>query len=68
MCLMNLWGSNTMNTERWVILSYFNRDPVQVYGTFDTESEAHAYAEQQGFATNVGSAYEVKAILDINED
>jgi hypothetical protein len=57
----------TSSKEVFVILSYWPYEPVQVYGTFDTEQEAWAYAEAQAFTIGLGS-FEVKPIRDINEE
>ncbi len=47
-------------TGKWVVLSYFLLDPVQVYGLFDSCEEAIAYAEKQMKFT----AYEVRMVLN----
>jgi len=52
----------------WVVLSYFPRSPVHVYGVFRTDSEAYEYAERQGMAADSRSAYEVLEIRDVNEE
>ena len=57
-----------MSKEQWVIVSYWARNPTDVYGTFDTERAAHDYAEAHGFAANALSAYEVQCIIDVNEE
>jgi hypothetical protein len=54
--------------EQWVILSYFPYSPVEVYGTFSTEQEARDYAEQQGFAAGEDMAYDVRMILNTEEN
>jgi hypothetical protein len=46
---------------KFVILHYLPMEPVQVYGTFDTEDEARAYAETNDFAAGFG-AYSVQEI------
>jgi len=51
-------------TGKWVILSYFPQEPVQVYGLFDSEEDARAYAEGQGMANNSGGAYDVQMVLN----
>lgn len=38
---------NGEETGKWVVLSYFHYDPVEVYGLFDSREEAFAYAEKQ---------------------
>jgi hypothetical protein len=52
----------------WVILSYFERDPVQVYGVFASESEAREYAKSQGMAAQHSAAYDVVCVRDVNEE
>lgn len=47
--------NNNEETGKWVILSFFPYSPTEVYGFFDTDEEARAYAEQQGFAKGDGS-------------
>jgi len=54
---------NDEETGKWVILSYFPFSPVEVYGLFDTEEEAHAYAEEQGMSMS-GKAYSVHMVLN----
>ena len=56
--------------SKWVLLHYSPYEPVRVYGTFDTEDQAYAYAEQEGFngeeAIAAGeSAYEVRRIRNV---
>jgi hypothetical protein len=53
--------------ERWIIINYFPHEPSHVYGVFDSEEEALIYAEVQGMSTG-GNAYEIKSILDVNEE
>ena len=55
-----------MSAERWVIIDYFPHEPSHVYGTFATEKAAMDYAARQGFG--ISGAYEVKNILEINEE
>jgi len=50
-------------TGKWVILNFFGREPIDVYGLFDTEEEARNYAETQGMAIN-GNAYSVQMVLN----
>jgi hypothetical protein len=50
-------------TGKWVILQFFPHSPVEVYGLFDSEDEARAYAERQGFAMGQGS-YDVHMVLN----
>ena len=52
--------------ERWVIVHFWPRGPVQVYGTFQSDTEARDYAEQHGFAVDQG-AYTVVSIRDVEE-
>lgn len=49
--------------EKFVVLSYFEYTPVQVYGLFDSEQEAHEWAQSQAAYTTYG----VNAVLDINQ-
>jgi hypothetical protein len=53
--------------EQWVVLQYFEHDPVRVYGTFKSDREAYHYAESQGMAED-GGAYAVHQILNNKED
>ena len=48
---------------RFVVLSYHEHEPVQVYGTFPTAEEAREWATRQS-----ADAYDVHEILDINEE
>lgn len=50
-------------TGKWVIINYFPHSPVDVYGLFDSEEEARAYADAQGMATG-GNAYDVRMVLN----
>lgn len=59
--------------SRWVLLHYSPYEPVRVYGIFDTEDQAYAYAEQEGFngeeAIAAGeSAYQVCGIRNVKEE
>jgi hypothetical protein len=54
---------NDEETGKWVILSYFPFCPVEVYGLFDTEEEAHAYAQTNGMASG-GKAYSIHMVLN----
>jgi hypothetical protein len=58
-------GTDTMRS-RWVIIDYVPHEPSHVYGTFATEKAAMDYAARQGFG--ISGAYEVKNILEINEE
>ena len=49
----------------WVITAYFDRGPAKVYGLFNSDHDARAYAEAHGFALG-GGAYDIQAILNIN--
>jgi len=53
--------------ERWIIINYFPYEPTQVYGVFNSEEEALIYAEAQGMSMG-GNAYEIKSILNVNEE
>lgn len=50
-------------TGKWVIMQYFPHEPVQVYGLFDSEDEAHTYGQKQGMGIAPG-AYEVQMVLN----
>ena len=52
--------------EMWVIVDYFPHEPSHVYGLFKSEQEAHEYAKRQGFG--IAGAYEVKCILNVEEE
>jgi hypothetical protein len=54
---------NDEETGQWVILNYFPHNPTDVYGFFNTEEEARAYADKQGMAMG-DNAYEVKMVLN----
>jgi len=58
-------NENSEETGKWVILNFFKHEPVQVYGLFEDEKEAHAYAEAQGMSMN-GNAYSVQMVLNAN--
>ena len=49
----------------FVILHYFLREPVEVYGTFASAEQAYKYAQQQGF--DYAGAYSIHEILNIEE-
>jgi hypothetical protein len=53
--------------QQYVICQYFPEEPLEVYGTFDTEAAARKYAERQGFALYNGT-YTVHKVLDIKEE
>lgn len=55
--------SNNEETGKWVILHFFYQDPVDVYGLFDSEQQARAYAQEQGFDMH-GGAYAVHMVLN----
>jgi len=59
-CEMN---ENSEETGKWIILNFFPYSPVEVYGLFDTEEEARAYAEKQGMAKGDNS-YSVHMVLN----
>jgi len=52
--------------EQWVILNYFPHEPVHVYGTFASETEAREYAERQGMSIG-GNAYDIHLIKNAEE-
>lgn len=54
---------NDEETGKWVILDHFPHSPTDVYGFFDSESEALEYAERHGFGKN-GGAFDVKMVLN----
>jgi len=56
-------NENNEETGKWIILNFFPYSPVEVYGLFDTEEEARAYAEQQGMAKG-DNAYSVHMVLN----
>lgn len=65
--LLKEYDTPTGNDETlglFVVLHFFPHEPVQVYGLFDTETEARKYAESQGFANN-GGAYDVHDVLKV---
>lgn len=52
-------------TGKWVIVHYFPNEPVQVYGLFDSDEEAIAYAEKQMPSWGDGQgAYTVQMVLN----
>ena len=50
-------------TGKWVVLSFFPYEPMQVYGLFDSFEQAQTYAEQQGMAKGDG-AYSIQMVLN----
>jgi hypothetical protein len=60
-----MMDNNTTDEEtgKWVIVDYFPNSPTQVYGFFDSEVEARAYADAQGFGRNSG-AYDIHMVLN----
>lgn len=56
-------NENSEETGKWVILNYFPHSPVDVYGLFDTEEEARAYAEKQNMAMG-NNSYSVHMVLN----
>lgn len=50
-------------TGKWIVLNYFPFNPVDVYGFFDSEEEARAYADKNRMAEN-GNSYEVKQVMN----
>jgi len=55
--------TNDEETGKWVITNSFAWSPMHVYGFFDTEEAAHAYAQTNRMADN-GNAYEVHMVLN----
>jgi hypothetical protein len=60
---IELCEMNDEETGKWAIVNFFPHAPMEVYGLFDTEQEAHDHAYAQGMASN-GNAYEVKMVLN----
>ena len=56
-------NENSEETGKWVILNYFPHSPVDVYGLFETEEEARAYAEKQNMAMG-NNSYSVHMVLN----
>jgi hypothetical protein len=54
---------NDEETGKWIILNFFPYSPVEVYGLFDTEEEARAYAEAQ-FMASGDNSYSVHMVLN----
>jgi len=54
---------NDEETGKWVIVNFFPYSPMHVYGFFDTEEAAHAYAQAQRMADN-GNTYCVNMVLN----
>mgnify|MGYP006268296243 CR=1 FL=1 len=52
-------------SERWVVVSYFEHSPSEIYGTFVSEESARAYAEREKLADGDIAAYEVKCIFEV---
>lgn len=50
--------------EQWVLISYHDREPCQVYGLFESEREALEWADRQARHT----VWEAKQILDVDEE
>ena len=55
-------GLTDEETGQWVIVDYFPNSPTNVYGFFNSEAEARAYADQQGMGRNSG-AYDIHMVL-----
>jgi hypothetical protein len=54
---------NDEETGKWLVVYFFRREPMQLYGLFDTEAEAHAYARTHGKTTK-RNAYSVHMVLN----
>lgn len=54
---------NDEETGKWLVVYFFRREPMQLYGLFDTEAEAHAYAKTHGKTTK-RNAYSVHMVLN----
>lgn len=50
-------------SEQWVVLSYHEHEPVQVYGTFASQQAALDWAQSQAAHTT----WSVHSILNIQE-
>jgi hypothetical protein len=53
-------NTNDEDTGKWVVTTYFTNEPSEVYGFFDSDKEAYAWAEQMYKA----QAYDVKMVLN----
>ena len=49
--------------EKFVVVAFYEHEPVQIYGTFDSPEAAREWAEAHG-----ADAYNINAILDIEEN
>lgn len=62
-CFLNACKGIEEETGKWVILDYFPNSPTHIYGFFDSEAEARAFAARQGMGNN-GGAYSVHTVLN----
>lgn len=60
---MRIENTNDEETGQWVIVDYFPNSPTHVYGFFNSEAEARAYADRQGMGRNSG-AYDIHMVLN----
>jgi hypothetical protein len=56
-------NENSEETGKWVVVYFFSREPMQIYGLFDTQEEAHGYAMTHGKTIN-GDAYSVHMVFN----
>ena len=54
---------NNEETGKWVIANFFPHSPMEVYGLFDNEAEAHTYAQTNRMNEN-GNSYTVHMVLN----
>jgi hypothetical protein len=52
-----------MNDDLWVVLSYHDHEPVEVYGTFTSEQAALTWAQSQA----VHTTWAVHSILNVKD-
>ena len=50
--------------QRYVICQHFPEEPLEVYGTFDTEAAAREYAERREFSL-YGGEYHIHQLFPI---
>lgn len=60
---MNTWSETDEETGLWVIIAYFPHESPDIYGFFNTEAEAWAYAHQH-MERNWARAYDVHMVLN----
>ena len=56
-------NENNEEIGKWLVVYFFRREPERLYGLFDTEAEAHAYARIHGRTTN-RNGYSVRMVLN----